>query len=281
VRGAARAGGPPRMRHIDRVIHLPSRRHVACAALATAFALGPAAVAVAAPGGVPGKPPGAGAGAGPVVTPPGRPADPGRPALPGAGGNGAGGRPADAPPAMAVPAGVATPGLAAGTGTVRVHEYVDLGDPGDVRDHQRVVPALMQQVAAEGLGTLVLRPLVLGRDANSVEAAGALIAAARQDRAWVVAGHLVTARISGVGDWITPATLRSIGRSVGGLAVARFVRDATSRSVYPQLNAIRREARAAKVTVTPAFVVKGPRGTRVVREPKRASEVLSAIGEVR
>ncbi len=264
---------------------LPNRARLLGVSIVAGLAIAPVGIAMAAPGGAPGAPqgnegnaaarPGNGNGGGnPVTTPPGRPTTPGAPARPG-GGNGAGSA------AGAVPKGVPTAGLAVGRGPVQVRAYVDLGDMGDAQAHQRVIPALLDQLAAGGLGSVVLRPLVMGRDANSVEAAGALIAAARQDRAWFVAGYLVTARIEGVGDWITPSTLRSIGRSVGGLAVARFVRDATSRSVYPQLNAIRREARAAKVTVTPAFVVKGPRGTRVVRNPAQASGVLSAIGEVR
>jgi len=280
------------MRHIRVVTSLPNRARLVGVSIVAGLAIAPVGIAMAAPGGAPGASqgnegsaaarPGNGNGGGsPVTTPPGRPTTPGPPALPG-GGNGGGGNGAGAgEPAGAVPKGVPTAGLAVGRGTVQVRAYVDLGDMGDARAHQRVIPALLDQVAAEGLGSVVLRPLVMGRDANSVEAAGALIAAARQDRAWFVAGYLVTARIEGVGDWITPATLRSIGRSVSGLAVGRFVRDATSRSVYPQLNAIRREARAANVTVTPAFVVKGPRGTRVVRNPVQASGVLSAIGAVR
>ncbi len=301
------------MRHIQVVTSLPNRARLLGVSIVAGLAIAPVGIAMAAPGGAPGAAqgnegnaaarPGNGNGGGnPVTTPPGRPTTPGPPALPGAGnsggngvggnggggnggggngggGNGGGNGGGAAP--GAVPKGVPTAGLAVGRGTVQVRAYVDLGDMGDAQAHQRVIPALLDQVAADGLGSVVLRPLVMGRDANSVEAAGALIAAARQDRAWFVAGYLVTARIEGVGDWITPSTLRSIGRSVGGLAVARFVRDATSRSVYPQLNAIRREARAAKVTVTPAFVVKGPRGTRVVRNPAQASGVLSAIGEVR
>ncbi len=276
---------------------LPIRARLLGVSIVAGLAIAPVGVSMAAPGGAPGAPqggeanaaarPGNGNGGGnPVTTPPGRPTTPGPPALPGGGngggGNGGGGNGGGAgKPAVAVPKGVPTAGLAAGRGTVRVRAYVDLGDMGDAQAHQRVMPTLLDQVAAEGLGSIVLRPLVMGRDTNSVEAAGALIAAARQNRAWFVAGYLVTARTKGVGDWITPATLRSIGRSVGGLAVARFLRDATSRSVYPQLNVIRREARAAKVTVTPTFVVKGPRGTRVLRNPGRASEVLSAISEVR
>ncbi len=221
-----------------------------------------------------------GGGGNPVITPPGRPGNPGGPAIPGGGG---GSRPGGtAPgPAVVVPKGVPTAGLAAGSGAVQVRAYVDLGNIADAQAHQRVVPALLQKVAAEGLGSIALRPLVMGRDANSIEAAGALIAASRQNRAWFVAGHLISARTTKKGDWITPASLRSIGKAIGGLAVARFVRDATSRSVYPQLNTIRREAVAAKVTVTPTFVVKGPRGTRVVSNPGSAAEVMSAIGEVR
>jgi protein-disulfide isomerase len=252
VRGPSDAGASPPIRHIDTVDPLLNGTRVACAALAAAFSLLSAGMAVAPPGSTPARTQLAASDSGPI-------------------------------PTTLVPRGVPTPGLTAGTGAVRVHEYVDLGDLGDARAHQRVVPTLLQQVAAEGLGTIVLRPLVLGRDANSVEVAGALIAAARQDRAWFVAAHLVTARTegAGAGDWITPATLRALGRAVTGLAVARFVHDATGRSVYPKLNTIRREAQAANVTVTPAFVVKGPRGTRLVSDPARASEVLGAIGEVR
>lgn len=307
------------MRHIEGVTSLPFRSRLLGTAIAAGLAIVPAGIATAAPGGTPGAPqggaadatarpdngnggngnggnggngnggnggPGNGNGGGngggnPGTAPPGRPTTPGPPAVPG-GGNGSGGNGGGKPdPAMAVPKGVPTAGLAVGTGVVQVHEYVDLGDMGDARAHQRVVPALLRQVAAEGLGSVVLRPLVMGRDANSTEAAAALIAASRQNRAWFVAGHLVTARTARGGDWITPASLRAIGRSISGLAVTRFVRDAASRAVYPQLNTIRREAQAAKVTVTPAFVVKGPGGTRVVSDPGTAADVIRAIGEVR
>jgi len=297
------------VRHIGEVTPLLFRRRLLGGALILGFAIAPIGATMAAPGAEQrpasgsavdssarqgngnggGRNPGNGNGNGngtgggggnPVITPPGRPGNPGGPAIPGGDG---GSRPGGtAPgPAVAVPKGVPTAGLAAGSGAVQVRAYVDLGNITDAQAHQRVVPALLQKVAAEGLGSIALRPLVMGRDANSIEAAGALIAASRQNRAWFVAGHLISARTTKKGDWITPASLRSIGKAIGGLAVARFVRDATSRSVYPQLNTIRREAVAAKVTITPTFVVKGPRGTRVVSDPESAAEVMSAIGEVR
>lgn len=273
------------MRHIDRVTFSSSSRRRLCGATAgVMLTMAPAGIAAGAPGDnsgskSPGRP-----------TAPAVPTVPGAPVPPGQGGDrpggdrpggdrpGAGDRPG---PAVSVPRGVPTSGLAAGSGALQIREYVDLGSLRDARAHQRIAPVLLQQLATGELGSILLRPLIMGRDANSTEAASALIAAARQNRAWFLSGHLARARTTRSGDWITPRSLRSIGRAIGGLAVTRFVRDATGRSAYPELNNIRREARAARVRVTPAFVVKGPGGTRVVTNPASASEVIAAIGEVR
>jgi protein-disulfide isomerase len=50
--------------------------------------------------------------------------------------------------------------------------------------------------------------------------------------------------------------------------------------MYPQLSAIKQEARAAGITVTPAFVVRGPSGSKVVTKPSSASQVIAAIKSV-
>lgn len=196
------------------------------------------------------------------------------PARPGRGDSGDGARPV-------VPQSVATDGLWAGTrGGVEVREYVDLGDAACAAAHERVVPALMLAIANGGMGALAVRPLITGSDQERLQAAVAVIAAARQDRAWQVTSALFRAQGPSGSDWVNRTTLRGIASGIGGLAVTRFLRDAQSRSAYPQLNAIRQEARKAGVTVTPAFVVRGPGGTRVVRAPKSADAVLAAVRAV-
>ncbi len=164
---------------------------------------------------------------------------------------------------------------------MEVREYVDLGDATCAAVHERVVPGLMQGIAATGMGALTLRPLITGSDQERLQAAVAVIAAARQDRAWQVTSALFRAQGPLGSDWVNRTTLRAVASDVGGLAVTRFLRDAQDRSAYPQLNAIRQEARRAGVTVTPAFVVRGPGGTRVVQAPDSADTVLAAARAVR
>lgn len=209
------------------------------------------------------------------------------PPRPGSGDSGDGTRTTPTPSGAAggsppvVPRSVATDGLWAGTrGGVEVREYVDFGDAACAAAHERVVPALMLAIANEDMGALALRPLITGSDQERLQAAVAVIAAARQDRAWQVTSALFRAQGTSGSDWVNRTTLRGIASGIGGLAVTRFLRDAHSRSAYPQLNAIRQEARKAGVTVTPAFVVRGPGGTRMVRAPESADAVLAAVRAV-
>lgn len=179
----------------------------------------------------------------------------------------------------AVPGGVSVSGLTAGSGTVDIREYIDLSSPSSGRSHQRVARALLSRVAAEGLGSVSLRPLITTTDVNSTEASRAVVAAGLQNRAWEVTAALFRAQSAG-GDWVNPTVLRRLGSKIGGLKVARFLRDA-GPSAYPALNAIRGEAQAAGVTVTPAFVVRGPSGTKLVTQPANAGQVIDAIRSVR
>ena len=187
-----------------------------------------------------------------------------------------GGGSTDAP---ALPGGVSSSGLTAGAGSVDIREYVDMSSAACGKSHQRIVPTLLRRVAAEGLGSVSLRPLITSRDMNSTEAGTAIIAAGLQDKAWEVTAALFRARGAG-GDWVNPAVLRSIAKATDGLRVTKFMRDAGGIDMYPQLSAIKQEARAAGITVTPAFVVRGPSGSKVVTKPSSASQVIAAIKSV-
>ena len=186
------------------------------------------------------------------------------------------GRTSDDP---ALPSGVSSSGLSAGAGSVDIREYVDMSSAACGKSHQRIVPTLLRRVAAEGLGSVSLRPLITSRDMNSTEAGTAIIAAGLQDKAWELTAALFRARGAG-GDWVNPAVLRSIAKGVGGLRVTKFMRDAGGIDMYPQLSAIKQEARAAGITVTPAVVVRGPSGTKVVTRPSAAAQVIAASKSV-
>ena len=184
-------------------------------------------------------------------------------------------------PSAAVPRSMPTSGMSAGRrGAVDVSYFVDLGDLPSATAHLTIVPTVLARMAAGSLGTVTLRPLMTGRDANSTEAACALVAASQQNRAWQVAQSLATARTTIDGDWLSTATLRSIGKRISGIAVSRFVRDATGRTCYRQLTAVRAEARASRVGSSPAFVVTGPGGTTVVMSPGSADDVMGAVAAV-
>ncbi len=178
-----------------------------------------------------------------------------------------------------MPSGVSVSGLTAGSGSVDVREYIDLGTTASGQAHQRIVGELLSGVAAGGVASISLRPLATSTDVNSTEAGRAVVAAARQNKAWEVTSALIRAQAAG-GDWVNPAVLGRIGRGIAGLKVAKFLRDA-GPAAYPQLNVIRREATKAGVTITPAFVVRGPSGTRLLNTPSSASQIVDAIQAVR
>ena len=196
------------------------------------------------------------------------------------GGSGQGGGTATTP-AAAMPRTMPTSGMSAGRkGAVEVRYFVDLGDLVSATAHLTIVPTVLSRMAVGGLGTVTLRPLMTGRDANSTEAACALVAASQQNRAWQVAQSLATARSTIDGDWLSTSTLRSIGKRISGISVGRFVQGATGRACYRQLTAVRAEARASRVGSSPAFVVKGSGGTRVVMSPGSADDVMGAVAAV-
>ena len=184
-------------------------------------------------------------------------------------------------PTTAVPSGVRTRGLAAGRGPITIKAYVDLGDPDDAYAHLAISPDLLDAVASDGTARVLLCPLVTGRDVNSIEAARVLLAASRQNRAWQVAAGLARTRLTRDGDWLTTATLRRVVRSAKRVSAERLARDAKARRAVRDLNRVRKAARADRVRATPAFVVEGPGGERVVTDPEGLGEVMGAVDAVR
>ena len=189
-----------------------------------------------------------------------------------------GGSPASAGAAAApaVPRGMPTRGLSAGSGPVAVTVYMDLSHPADAATYLSVTTRLLTRVASDRSATLTFSPIIIGSDANSMEAALAILAGANQNKTWCVTAQVATLRSTRGGDWINRTALRSIARSCG-ISSARFVRDATGNRLYPRLNAIRQQAQADGVGATPSYVVKGGNGSQTVANPGSAEAVVAAI----
>jgi len=204
-------------------------------------------------------------------------AGPSRTGAGGPGGTSTTGTVASLPP---VPRGARVAGLSAGRGDVQVRYFADLGDVASASGHMAVIPALLARVSSDRSATVALRPLVVTGDANGTEAACALVAAIRPNRVWHVAHHLAAARVTRDGDWVNARVLRSIARRVPGLSARSFPRAATARTCFAQLNRFRREARRAGVDGSPAYVVRGDRGTVRLAAPASVQQVLDAIGDV-
>lgn len=282
----------PESGHIHRVTAFPHRQYVALFAGLLAISAAPAGMALARPGNARNGGGNGNRGGNPIITPPAvptppAPVRPGAPSAPrnpigpppGRGGRGGGDSPYSG--SGAIPRGLATAGLVAGSGgAVAINYFIDLGHLPSAASHLVTMPAVLARLSGDSLGTITLRPLMTGRDANSTEAACALVAASQQHRAWIVAASLATARTTSDSDWLGTAALRNIGRRVPGMSVSRFVRGSTGRACYPQLTGVRDEARAAGVGSSPAYVVKGARGTRVVVSPASADDVMSPVSAV-
>ncbi len=169
-----------------------------------------------------------------------------------------------------------TRGLRAGSGPVAVTVYMDLSDAADAATYLSVTARLLVHVASDKSATVTFRPIIMGSDSNGMEAAIAVLAGAKQNKAWCVIGQVATLRSTRGGDWINRTALRSIARSCR-LSSNRFVRDATGNRLYPRLNAIRRQAQADRVGATPSYVVKGGNGSQTVANPGSADAIIAAI----
>lgn len=222
----------------------------------------------------------------PITPAPTRPGSPATPANPIAGGNApaspgtrTGGTTTTPGTLSPVPRGVRTSGLTAGRGQAQVRYFADLGDVATASGHMAVIPSLLARLSSEGLGTIALRPLVVTGDANSTEAACAVIAAIGPNRAWYVAHHLAAARVTRDGNWVTPAVLGAVARKIAGLSAKpqQFVRASSSRACFPQLNRFRLEATRAGVGSSPTYVITGDGGTTRLAAPASVEQVVDAI----
>lgn len=139
-----------------------------------------------------------------------------------------------------------------------------------------LIPARLARLSSGDLGTITLRPLMVTGNPNSTEAACAVIA---PDRAWYVAHHPAAARVTRDGNWVTPAILGAMARTIAGLSTTpqQCVRASPSRACFPQINRFRWEARRAGVGSSPTCVITGAQGSTRLAAPASVEQVVDAI----
>lgn len=163
------------------------------------------------------------------------------------------------------------------TAPVSVVEYIDVKCPTCGEAAEEVTPTLITDYVTPGRITLTLRPLAfLGPDSRT--GALAVLAAARQDRAWQFSELVL--RNQGPEDvrWVTLEFVVAAA-TAGGLDTARLRRDLERPEVAARLRENQRHAELDAARSTPYWVVRGPRGVRSVAGAKRDA-VLAAIAEV-
>jgi len=146
---------------------------------------------------------------------------------------------------------------------VRVAIYVDLACPVCADAAPTMVRRIIRRYVRSGRATLELRPLAFISPSSDTGAL-AVGAAALQNAAWPVADTILANQgPESASYWLTDAMQEEIVSRLG-LDVARWRYDANSETVYDAFFRNQRRAVADGLTGVPTFVLRGPRGRRVV-----------------
>jgi protein-disulfide isomerase len=133
-----------------------------------------------------------------------------------------------------------------------LYEFADLQCPYCGEFSRVVLPDVVRDDVRTGRVKLVFRGLAfVGPD--STKALRAVAAAGRQNRLWDVLDGLYAAQGAENSGWVTDDLLRQVGESIPGLDVDRWLADAGSDAVTPELAAWARHATDLRVGGTPTF----------------------------
>jgi protein-disulfide isomerase len=160
---------------------------------------------------------------------------------------------------------------------VTLIQYEDLQCPFCKRFDSDVVPTLVEEYVRPGQAKLDFRGLdFIGND--STKALRAVLAAAKQDKAWQLILLLYDAQGAENSGWVTDALLRQLGGRIAGLDVDRMLADAQSEEVTSEIARVGNEAESLGVPGTPAFLVQvGSQKPYVVTPNALSPDVFRSI----
>jgi protein-disulfide isomerase len=137
---------------------------------------------------------------------------------------------------------------------VKLVVYEDLQCPVCKRWSDDVFPSIVEEYVRPGQVRLDFRGLeFLGEDSN--EALRAVLAAARQDKAWPLIKLLYDRQGAENSGWVTEDLLRELGGQVDGLDVDKMLADAQTGEISDEIARLEAEAQSRGVPGTPAFLV--------------------------
>jgi protein-disulfide isomerase len=137
---------------------------------------------------------------------------------------------------------------------VTLVQYEDLQCPFCKRYDDDVVPTLLDEYVRGGDVKLDFRGLAfIGEDSD--EALKAVLAAAKQDKAWQMILLLYDTQGAENSGWVTTPLLRDLGGRVDGLDVDKMLADAQTETIAKEVERLAAEAQQRGVPGTPAFLV--------------------------
>ena len=140
------------------------------------------------------------------------------------------------------------------TAPVTIDEYIDPQCPFCEQFETQAMPSLIERYVRTGKAKVVLRPLAfIGADSERGRAA--MIAAAEQNKMFNVTQLLFLNQGPENSGWLDDGLVASVGASVPGLDVPRFLEDRNASSVADKASAFDGEASTDGVTSTPTILV--------------------------
>jgi protein-disulfide isomerase len=146
---------------------------------------------------------------------------------------------------------------------------------------RNVFPKLVNNYVKPGKVRMVSEPLAfIGPD--SVQAAKAALAAAKQDHYWEYYSLLYANQKTENSGYVTNDFLNNLAEKTPGLDVGRWKSDLSDQSLVQELKQSSSKANSAGVNSTPTLIVKGPGGQKKLTGEQAQSydKISAAIKQV-
>jgi protein-disulfide isomerase len=161
---------------------------------------------------------------------------------------------------------------------VTLLQYEDMQCPYCRQYTAALFPMVAEQYVRTGDVKVDFRGLaILGDD--STQALRAVLAAAKQNKAWQLIELLYANQGEENSGWVTKVLIDDLASSIDELDVEQMNKDAESPAIQAQIDAVRAEAEQREVGGTPWFFVKAPDGsvTEVTPQGLDAAKLAGAL----
>ena len=143
---------------------------------------------------------------------------------------------------------------------VTLLQYEDLQCPNCEQYMANAFPLVVEQYVRDGRVKVDFRGVAfLGDDSN--QALRAVLAAAKQDKAWQLIELLYQNQGTENSGWVTEVLIEELASSIDGLDVQQLLADADSAAITAQIDDVAKEANDRGVQGTPWFFVQKGAGT--------------------